>query len=85
MWWLYFIGGLITGWLILSKEFWGFLFRSIVWLIVGGSSRATDYEETEEIEESPMLEKKRSNDLSEMPREELAELLRNEEVRVVKR
>ena len=84
MWWLYFIGGLICGWLIISKEFWQFLFRSIVWLIIGGSSRTTGYEESEE-DEQPLMPAKKQDDLSQMPREELAELFRNEEVRVVKR
>ena len=89
MWILKFVGGLIVGFvavsLLLSKDFWMFLFG----LIFGKKVR--HYEPPEEEEEEPAPKPrpqpavKPKDDFSEMSREELAELFRNEEVRVVKR
>lgn len=96
MWVLEFVGGLIAGWiflgLILSKEFWKFMFH----LIFGTKGRTAE-EPIEDEEETPetvqptiqtvqpiQLAKSVQDDLSKMPREQLAELLRNSEVRVRK-
>ena len=90
MWVWEFIGGLLVGWiaisLLLSKDFWLFLFH----LFFGRRTRT--YHRTK-VEEEPQEEvvpksqpaKSAEDDLSKLPREELAELLRNSEVRVAKR
>ena len=94
MWVWKFIGGALVGWiavsLLLSKGFWSFLFH----LFFGGKTRT--YHRTKvsdeplEEEESlaprprPQPTKSTENDLSKLPREELAELLRNSEVRLKK-
>ena len=92
MWVWEFIGGLLVGWiavsLLLSKDFWSFLFH----LFFGGRTRTYHRSKvTEEPlgEESPAPRprpqpKSTETDLSKLPREELAELLRNSEVRVKK-
>lgn len=94
MWVWKFIGGLLVGWvgvsLLLSKDFWSFLFHSFF----GGKARTYHRskvtEETLEEEETPAPRprpqpaKFAENDLSKLPREELAELLRNSEVRLKK-
>lgn len=93
--WLWeFLGGLVLGWiaisLLLSKGFWMFL----VGLIFG--RKAGRYEPSEEEEEEepappkprpqPVKSKESpKDDFSQMSREELAELFRNEEVRWVKK
>ena len=87
MWVWEFIGGLLVGWiavsLLLSKYFWSFLYH----LIFGRRTRTYHRSKVSEepCEETPRPQPKSAeNDLSKLPREELAELLRNSEVRVKK-
>ena len=94
MWVLKFVGGLIAGWvflgLILNKDFWKFLFH----LIFGMKGRVAEEPLEDEEPEPPQViqptiqpvkfTQPAQEDLSKMPREELAELLRNSEVRVKK-
>ena len=80
MWILEFIVGIVFGWLLLSKEFWHFIFQ----LIFGRKVKV--YEEPFEDEEDQIEPVKPvKKDLSHMPKKELAELLRNSKVRVVKK
>ena len=78
---------LLVGWiavsLLLSKDFWSFLYH----LIFGRRTRTYHRSKVSEepCEETPRPQPKSAeNDLSKLPREELAELLRNSEVRVKK-
>jgi hypothetical protein len=91
MWVWEFVGGLLVGWiaisLLLSKDFWLFLFH----LFFGGRTRTyhrtkVEEEPQEEVAPTPKSQSSKSteNDLSKLPREELAELLRTSEVRVKK-
>jgi len=93
MWVLEFVGGLIAGWVflcvILSKGFWQLLFH----LIFGTKGKATEepLEDEEKSEQEPepvqviqpvKFTQPVQEDLSKMSREQLAELLRNSDVRV---
>ena len=87
MWVWEFIGGLLVGWivvsLLLSKDCWLFLWH----LFFGKRTRTYHRSKVSEepCEETPRPQPKSAeNDLSKLPREELAELLRNSEVRVKK-
>jgi hypothetical protein len=83
VWILEFLAGIVTVWLLLSKGFWRFIFR----FIFGRKHHVFKQDELEEEEPEEIKPEVKSakDDLSKMPREELAELLRNEEVRVVKK
>jgi hypothetical protein len=85
MWILEFLAGIITVWLFLSKGFWQFIFR----FLFGKKHHVFKQEELddEEPEETkPEIKSAETKkDLSKMSREELAELLRESDVRVVKK
>ena len=89
MWVLKFVGGLIAGWLLFvlisSKGFWRFLFH----LIFGKKGVVAERPLEVEKEEPPQVIQPTiqpaQEDLSKMPREELAELLRESDVRVIKK